>query len=61
MDLLIYLATDMKGMPEEYNQFLHTLGFRPASILHRMDALYNTYRFMRCLTLFRCIIVVFFE
>jgi hypothetical protein len=47
VDVIIALATEFKGVPEEYNTFLHTLGYRPASILHRIDAISYALQFVR--------------
>jgi hypothetical protein len=47
VDVLIDVATKSKGVPEEYNTFLHGLCFRPASILHRVDALSYAMQFIR--------------
>jgi hypothetical protein len=48
------LATIEKHAPEEYNTYLHELGFRPASILNRIDAVCCALLFMRAKRLGGC-------
>jgi hypothetical protein len=52
VDVIIYLAIKGKGVPEEYNTFLHGLHFQPASILHRIDALSYALQFVRYVSSF---------
>jgi hypothetical protein len=46
-DIMKKIAVDFKHLPEEYNMFLHALNFRPASTLHRLDAIYYALNFIR--------------
>lgn len=47
LEVVIDMATVSKGVPEEFNKFLRTLHYRPASILHRVDALSYVLQFVR--------------
>ncbi len=47
LTVLVTVAKEEKHAPEEYNTFLHRKGFRPASILNRIDAICYALLFMR--------------
>lgn len=51
LQILIKVATTDKDLPEKYNEFLHAKNFRPASMLNRIDAVFNALSFLRYLLL----------
>jgi hypothetical protein len=47
LQVLVKVATTEKDTPEKYNEFLHSKNFKPASMLNRIDAVFNALSFMR--------------
>jgi hypothetical protein len=47
LSIFITVATTEKSAPEDYNTYLHSKQFRPASILNRVDAVYTAFVFIR--------------
>jgi hypothetical protein len=54
LQVLVKVATTEKDTPEKYNEFLHSKNFKPASMLNRIDAVFNALSFMRFVLLFNC-------